>query len=327
MNSPKPVDVISEAWDYLIVLDACRYDYFERYWKDYLPEGQLSCRWSCGSCTDEWKVKSFPDCYDNIIYLSANPQIGNISVYGYCARDHFSEVVEIWKNGWDSEIGTVLPETVTNKAIQCISKVNTKGKRFIVHYMQPHAPYIKLALDPQKYRFAESKGFMKFSDMALKTYRPRSKVYLYRFLSKLLKNTTVFGNHPDWKLRKYLNLPPLAPMEYVLQKCSVQQLREAYRDNLQKAMFEIARLLKYLSGKIIVTSDHGELLGENKCFSHPCRSDHPILRGGPWLEIKKETAEYHHNEKMAEFDSAESSRSDISEDEIVQRLRDLGYHD
>lgn len=28
-------------WKYLIVLDACRYDYFERIYREYLPEGKL----------------------------------------------------------------------------------------------------------------------------------------------------------------------------------------------------------------------------------------------------------------------------------------------
>ncbi len=36
----KEQDIIEEDWDNLIILDACRYDFFERVYKDYLAGGQ-----------------------------------------------------------------------------------------------------------------------------------------------------------------------------------------------------------------------------------------------------------------------------------------------
>jgi len=40
-----------------------------------------------------------------------------------------------------------------------------------------------------------------------------------------------------------------------------------------------------LEGEIIVTADHGELLGENGEWGHPIGSEKPALRGVPWLEV------------------------------------------
>ena len=113
-------NVMQEKWDYLIVLDACRYDYFDRLYRDYF-DGDLTKKISIGSCTNQWRDKSFPDCYDDIVYISANPQISaNLPVYGYLAGEHFHKVHEVWKTGWDSNSGTVLPETLTNAAIEII---------------------------------------------------------------------------------------------------------------------------------------------------------------------------------------------------------------
>ena len=38
---------------------------------------------------------------------------------------------------------------------------------------------------------------------------------------------------------------------------------------------------------LIITADHGELLGENNQYSHPPNSKHEILRDVPWFHLKK----------------------------------------
>lgn len=52
-----------EDWDYLIVLDACRYDKFKESYPDYL-DGELRKVWSRASSTQPWLGKTFPDEYD-----------------------------------------------------------------------------------------------------------------------------------------------------------------------------------------------------------------------------------------------------------------------
>ncbi|MBE0535805.1 MAG: hypothetical protein IH624_09060 [Phycisphaerae bacterium] len=321
----EPLDIIGEKWDCLIILDACRYDYFEQVWGDYL-EGELSRRQSVGSSTNEWRNKSFTGRYDDIVYITANPQISASShVYGFCAGEHFHAVHEVWKTHWVR--GTVPPEAVTAAAARIIA--NTPGKRFIVHYIQPHAPYLSLGEDARGYEHADINAPRHL--VGVVGGAARSKTMLYRLLLPLCRCTGLLGNHPDWMLRKWLNMPPKAPMEVVLRRHTVEQLREAYRDNLQRVLVQTALLIKQLSGRIIVTSDHGELLGEDRCFSHPTGSDHPILRQVPWLVIDKTSADASASriiDKVADRpQSSPPPACTQDERELTEKLKALGYLD
>jgi len=63
----KILNIMEEEWDYLIILDACRYDYFSAFWKNYF-DGELEKRVSLGSCMLEWCLKSFKGYYP-VIYI------------------------------------------------------------------------------------------------------------------------------------------------------------------------------------------------------------------------------------------------------------------
>jgi len=63
----------NKSWKYLIILDACRYDYFKRLYKRYLG-GWLKKVISPASETREWLMKIFRGkIYLDIVYISANP--------------------------------------------------------------------------------------------------------------------------------------------------------------------------------------------------------------------------------------------------------------
>ncbi len=325
----KQIDIVNEKWNYLIVLDACRYDYFERHWKTYLKDGTLECRQSVGSCTNEWRDQSFPGRYEDIVYISANPQISSSAeIYGYCAGDHFSKVIDVWENNWDKEIGTVLPGIMTDETLKVLQDDNVNNKRVIIHYLQPHAPYISLGTSVKGHAtgdLTQRTGFIKPSS---KSKVSAIKKALYDMTYKIFKDTHFLGNHPDWKLRKFFKLPPKTPMEHLLQKHSVQELRNAYSENLTAVLKEVSRLVEYLSGRIVITSDHGEFLGEDNYFSHPQNCDHPIVRNVPWLEITqdKPVASFK-KETSREASSPKTDQSDkLTEEAIIERLRDLGYH-
>ena len=76
LTMPKPVNITEERWDYLVVLDACGYDYFSRLYGGYL-RGELTRVVSQGSFTVEWFKKSSPDRYDDVVYISSNPYINS----------------------------------------------------------------------------------------------------------------------------------------------------------------------------------------------------------------------------------------------------------
>ncbi|MHA1627094.1 MAG: hypothetical protein ACTSYT_04350 [Candidatus Asgardarchaeia archaeon] len=93
--------------------------------------------WSPASCTFDWLKKVFPDHYD-FTYVSAHPAVNSkgISVRGYKATKHFRHIVDVWDYGWDGNLRTVPPLSV-NEAV-----LNNLADRMLVHYVQPHGPYI-----------------------------------------------------------------------------------------------------------------------------------------------------------------------------------------
>ena len=318
------INTMNERWDYLIILDACRYDYFERAYSKYL-QGRLEKRISPGSSTNQWRDESFPDFYDDVVYITANPQINATSkVYGYCAGDHFHKVYEVWKDGWDC--GTVRPETVTSAALDIIAK--TPGKRVIIHYIQPHAPYLSLGDDARGYANADVNTPRTLVGVDSEAVGLLKKG-LFGCLMGLFKWNRLLGNHPDWVLRKLLSIPPKAPMEIVLRNYTVDELREAYRANLDLVLEQAAILVRHLAGRIVVTSDHGELLGEDRSFSHPTNSEHSILREVPWLVIEKES-QTPRRENQTAMPAEESTGEKNTEDEqaeLAEKLKSLGYFD
>jgi len=67
---------------------------------------------------------------------------------------------------------------------------------------------------------------------------------------------------------------------------ALSKLKRAYRQNLRLVLKYMADLVSCLDGKIIVTSDHGELLGEYGFLLHPKKLRAIELRVVPWFEIK-----------------------------------------
>lgn len=75
--------------------------------------------------------------------MTANPQLYRIEngIYDVDPIDvSFHATVEVWQNGWDDEHRTVRPETLRDAALKAAEEY--PHKRVIVHFMQPHAPYI-----------------------------------------------------------------------------------------------------------------------------------------------------------------------------------------
>jgi hypothetical protein len=68
---------------------------------------------------------------------------------------------------------------------------------------------------------------------------------------------------------------------------AAQEVREAYRRNLDYALQKIVPELKQLlQGKTAITADHGELLGENNRWAHPGGRSEVPLRKVPWDIVK-----------------------------------------
>lgn len=312
--------LMDEHWDILIVLDACRYDYFAAAFGKYFG-GKLEKRTSPGSTTLEWCEKSFINHYPDTLYISGNPYIGSKTQYNsFAAKDHFAEVLDIWNKGWNHKLGTVLPEDLNRATLSSIDK--SPELRCIVHYMQPHEPYI-------------SKQFAANGFPAPFTIGPLSGLQggntkIERFvniLSFLLIKSKIYSN--PWKLREKLRLPPANPMDATRRKYGVDGLREAYRQNLEIVLKYVARLCdeiltKYPTRRIVITADHGDFLGEDGKYSHVRGWTDLLLTEIPWFEVETINSVPDSSNIAELFEQPVSGLGRTRTSSRIQKLRESG---
>jgi hypothetical protein len=102
--------------------------------------------------------------------------------------------------------------------------------------------------------------------------------------------------------------------------------QQAYRENLELVLDDVARLFDIFDGKIVLTSDHGEMLGERggllptRKYGHPPSIPAPKLREVPWFEHVSGPR----RNVLAE-EPIKSDPEDVADETVKERLQDLGY--
>lgn len=153
-------------WDLLVVLDTCRTDALATVADEYDFLGNRGAVWSPGSTSGEWVAHTFDRKYAPAIgrtaYVTANPHSEEVlrnrlmppqyvavpatwPDWNPVEPEAFGLLDEVWADARDDRLGVVPPATVTDRAILAGREVNPD--RLIVHYMQPHAPYIADAIE------------------------------------------------------------------------------------------------------------------------------------------------------------------------------------
>lgn len=131
----QPADVCNvpnEDWDTLVILDGCRYDLFE---SENTIEGRLESRTSVGSESWEFLRENFHgQRLHDTVYVTANPHASKLD------DGTFHRTVNVLGDRWDEDLRTVRPEAMTEEALTAHDRY--PNKRLIVHYMQPHFPFI-----------------------------------------------------------------------------------------------------------------------------------------------------------------------------------------
>mgnify|MGYP000315484776 CR=1 FL=1 len=280
---PSGEDFTEEDWDNLLILDACRYDMFE---ENCNIEGELRRRKSVGSSTPEFLKETFRgDSFQDIVYVTANPQV-NLRL----SPGTFHDIISVWKEEWNDELSTVEPSDVTEHAIR--AQEQYPNKRLIVHYMQPHYPFIG-----EKGRNIKNHSGFELTKRLADDKETAKRDY-----------DTVWDQLNDGKM-------------------SESVVREAYIENLEIALENIEAELDRFQGRTVITSDHGNLLGEVvtpygiKMYGHPTGIHADELVTVPWLTIdngERKTIKEEMNETEAEH-------SDKEKEIIQERLEDLGY--
>lgn len=138
IKSHKGIKIMDENWDYLLVLDACRYDVFKKVYKEYFNQGTLHKKLSVGSCTKEWLLKNFTEKANDVIYISGTPYVTRIKSNVAFDGNKFHSVKEVWIDSWQND--TTPPNEITKSILDAQNQ--HKDKRLIAHFLQPHTPYI-----------------------------------------------------------------------------------------------------------------------------------------------------------------------------------------
>jgi hypothetical protein len=260
-------------WDYLIILDACRYDYFASLHNFFLS-GRLERVWSCSSNTYEFCTKCLSHNKDhNIVYISANPYINSYRcIGGCCAKLYVSRIVDAWLRAWSPSLGTVPPDRLTHLSIDIIK--NQKNKKIVIHYIQPHAPYLAPSIKIVGYPNPVHSPL--FGSQKMEHYIKILNIEKYVLtLLDMLQRIGLRGVFYSYlKVRGVLGLPPLNPIDDFIRKYGIEKLAKAYALNLLLVLANVAILVDRIKklnpdAKIVITADHGECLGERGLLEHP----------------------------------------------------------
>jgi hypothetical protein len=265
------IDIFEEDWDNLLILDGCRYDCFA---ERITIAGELEKRTSHTSHSTEFISHNFQGRqHHDTVYITTNPYVREIE------SDTFYAQIDLLDR-WDEDSQTVHPTDVVSATKERSDLYS--DKRLIVHFMQPHYPFIG---DTGK--AIEHRGF-NAGDSASTT--------------------------PSiWKAMMYNTLD-----------IDESQLVTAYRENLDIVLEEVETLLQHLDGKTVITSDHGNLLGERlpplyfKAYGHPRGVRCPQLNHLPWFVPTFES-----RRRIVADDPVLSTQSD--ENKLNERLKALGY--
>ena len=125
-------------WKNLIILDAARHDLYEE------VNGRTEPRNTVGSQSTEFIEKTFSEGdYSDIVYITANPFFNEKKFEEITGRELgevFHEVFHTYADKWDDENNTVMPESVVQDA-KTAEKLFPEKKK-IIHFMQPHYPFV-----------------------------------------------------------------------------------------------------------------------------------------------------------------------------------------
>jgi len=286
----EPIKVMEKDWDNLILLDACRYDIFKNVNR---IEGDLSKVVTPASHSDEFIMSNFNGHeLHNTVYITANPHADKT-----LNEEVFHNVLKTYSTTRhiDREVEEHYPETVSEIVYKNYDKYS--DKRLIIHYMQPHTPYLGKFAKKTRKRLVRSENisFKRDSGVSIQKARKTNKLY-----------KDMLGAAAD---------------NHITNK----ELRHMYEENLELVLNEVENLLDTIEGKTIITADHGELLGNpsyyfprTQKYGHPKQTYVPELNVVPWLSIESKNRRDIVSDKPKSVDK-------VSEEVLNNQLEALGY--
>ena len=273
--------------DVILILDACRIDL----WREVVSEDD-PYKWSVGSASPEWINETFADRHRShwktTGYITANPFSGkqpnrmnllDDSVYPLAELD-LGYLDEVWRDAWpmDETLATVDPEIVTDRALWAYQRQDELG----INTMMVHymQPHMPFRSKPDWHQ-----GWNGVGVFGEPENNPESKDTWLRVRDGELSLNEVWG---------------------------------AYKDNLRWVLEEVNRWRTETDAEILVTSDHGNAIGEFNQWSHPPRMANPAIRKVPWVRYSGT------NKRDIQPTQAPPTEIEYSDD-LDAKLNALGY--
>jgi hypothetical protein len=166
---PLGTNVFEREWDVLLVLDACRLDAMRAVAPEYDAIEAVDSVWSVGSASHEWICKTYTEEYRDTIretaLISTNPfvpQVFEDHVYPpdtytvpvtwpnwrVVEQDDFAHLRQLHEHDHSEHFTPPPPAFVTDHAID-VGRTHDPD-RMVVHYFQPHTPYIAGAVSEER---------------------------------------------------------------------------------------------------------------------------------------------------------------------------------
>lgn len=270
-------DFIEEDWDNLLILDGCRHDALAEQLDDYDLGGSLQSRISPGSSTREFLAGCLDGKQlDDVVYVTASTMLYQESVFRERIDVELHDVVDVWEEGIEYGEDGVMPETVARRAREAHERY--PNKRLVVHFVQPHAPYLG------------ERGRELFPEFA-----PNP-------LSERFRGVRDTDDNTLWTV---------------------------YRENLDLVLEEVDDLLPELTGRTVVTADHGMLIGERerpipvRSYGHPGSIYVEELVRVPWLVVDDGRRKEVFGGSVA--DNYARKRDDELDERAREHLAQMGY--
>ena len=140
----------------------------------------------------------------------------------------------------------ILPDRTFDLTIKAQS--DYPDKKTMTHLIPPHLPFMG---EKGKAFMVEVMGREKWSDQ----------------IGRRINGTTLYSLATEYG-----------------KKNGWDKLKEYYRENLDYVLNELLSYLNRLKYPVVITSDHGELLGEHEVYGH--RGGRDILRRVPWFKVR-----------------------------------------
>jgi hypothetical protein len=275
-QKPKILDFIKNEKFALIILDSCRYDIFSEEVEEFL-EGDLEHVYTHKTYTIQYFKETWDGSHQDLTYFTGLPAPTDYAFkqkgIDFTPSRHIGQFVHLWDDCENKELGAVPPEFITSKVLK------NKTPHMIIHYVQPHAPYIG------DYRLRDNNN----QDFEENTNEIYEKIGRHSKKDKVISDS---------------------------------ELRRAYRSNLQRVLKAVRQLVINLDRPIIITADHGEMLGEKGRYIHGGLPTEDKLCKLPWFKIDSSMLG---NEDGTDTVDRDIMNDNFNDQDVHEQLEDLGY--